>query len=399
MNIFDEIQLKSEKKIRVMYLLNQLKLPEIRPTKYLPLHVESKYLKEYSLEDKVQMAKSRIIEFLEKLPNKDIMISFSGGRDSCVLRHLVHEVQDKMEKPRSKLLIASEIFHPETLKFINHFKNEYEIVPPIKSFEQIICENGFPIISKQIAQKINHLRNTRNHRKYIRAIFGLDNNKYGTLPLKYIHFLDKDFIDYGISHKCCDYIKGKIKKDKRPVFIGTTINESRLRRHTWVKYGCIQYANNKPDVCKPLSLFTQKDINEYIEKHKIRISKIYDLGYLRSGCICCGFGLSLEEKLKKEKIIPMNRFELLYKSNKELFKYFFIKLKMWKPLADCQITLNINDPIMIKFNQRQKEIKNWYMNIDANLNKILNEIEKRNPLCWNNEERRWIFQKYRKGIS
>ncbi len=232
MNIFDEIQLKSEKKIRVMYLLNQLKLPEIKSTKYLPLFVESKYLKEYSLADKIQMAKSRIIEFLEKLSSKDIMISFSGGRDSCVLRHLVHEVQDKMGKPHSKLLIASEIFHPETLKFINHFKNEYEILPPIKSFEQIICVNGYPIISKQIAQKIHHLRNTRNHRKYIRAIFGLDNNKYGTLPLKYIHFLDKDFVDYKISHKCCDYIKGKIKKDKRPVFIGTTINESRLRRHT-----------------------------------------------------------------------------------------------------------------------------------------------------------------------
>jgi hypothetical protein len=95
----------------------------------------------------------------------------------------------------------------------------------------------------------------------------------------------------------------------------------------------------------------------------------------------------------------MNRFELLYKSNKDLFKYFFIKLKMWKPLADCQITLNINDPIMIKFNQRQKEIKNWYMNIDANLNKILDEIEKRNPSCWNNKEKQWIFQKYRKVVS
>ena len=172
------------------------------------------------------------MEFLEKLPNEEIMISFSGGRDSCVLRDLVHKVQDEIGKPRSKLLIASEIFHPETLKFIRkNFKNEYEILPPLKSFEQIINENGYPIISKQIAQKINHLRTTHNHKKYIRAIFGLDGHKYGTLPLKYIHFLDRNFVDYEISHKCCDYIKGRIKKDKRPVFIGTTINESRLRKN------------------------------------------------------------------------------------------------------------------------------------------------------------------------
>ncbi len=321
----NEVQLASEKKIRVMYLMNQVKLPEIYwKTKGLVLRVKSKYFKDYSLDDKIQMAKSKIIEFLQQLSSKEVMISFSGGKDSCVLRHLVHKVQDDMGWPHSKLLIASEIFHPETLKFIKKFKNEYEILPPLKSFEQIINENGYPIISKQIAQKIHHLRNTHNHRKYIRAIFGLDGNKYGTLPLKYIHFLDKDFVDYEISHKCCDYIKGKIKKDKRPVFIGTTISESKLRKNAWIKYGCIQYHSNKSDVCKPLSLFTQKDINEYIRLHNIEISKIYELGYLRSGCICCGFGLSLEEKLKNEKIIPMNRFELLYKSNKELFTYFLL---------------------------------------------------------------------------
>lgn len=397
MNELDAIQLESEKKIRIMYLLNQIELPKIYWKN--KLKVKSKYLKDYSFDDKIQLAKSKIVEFLEKLPNEEIMISFSGGRDSCVLRDLVHKVQDEIGKPRSKLLIASEIFHPETLKFIKqNFKNEYEILPPLKSFEQIINENGYPIISKQIAQKINHLRTTHNHKKYIRAIFGLDGHKYGTLPLKYIHFLDHNFVDYEISHKCCDYIKGRIKKDKRPVFIGTTINESRLRKNAWIKYGCIQYHNNKSDVCKPLSLFTQKDIDQYIKCNNIEISNIYKLGYLRSGCVCCGFGLSLEEKLKSEKLIPMNRFELLYKSNKELFTYFFIKLKMWKPLADCQITLNINDPMMAQFNCRKKEIKNWYRNIDVNLNKVLDEIEKRNPLCFNKEEKKWIFQKYR-GVN
>lgn len=306
-----------------------------------------------------------------------------------------------MGRPLSKLLIAPEMFHPETSRLISKYKNESEIVvQPVKTFEQIIKDNGYPIISKQIAQKIWHIRNTHNHCKYLRAIFGLDGNKSGTLPLKCIHFLDKKFVDYEISHKCCDYMKGNIKKDKRPVFIGTTISESRLRRNTWIKYGCIQYFNNKPDVCKPLSLFNENDINNYIKSNKIEISKIYDLGYTRSGCVCCGFGLSLEEKLKSKKIIPMNRFELLYKSNKKLFLYFFDKLKMWKPLADCLITLNINDKkIMNKFNQRQRKIKEWYRNIDANLNKILDEIEKRNPLCWNSEERQWIFQRYRKVIS
>jgi hypothetical protein len=149
-----------------------------------------------------------------------------------VLRHLVFEVQEELRHSKKCASITgAEIFHPATLKFIkdNKGKND-EIMPPLKNFAQIIKEEGYPVISKQLAQKISHVRNTKNHRTYIRSVFGLDNKTFGTLPLVYCHFLDKKFIDYKISHKCCDYLKGALKHDNRPCFIGTTIEESRLRK-------------------------------------------------------------------------------------------------------------------------------------------------------------------------
>lgn len=400
----DKIQYESEFSIRMQILCNLVKLPSItyKPNgRYRVLKVKSKFLKDYTYDDKLILAKSRIKEFLEQLPDKEIMISFSGGKDSCVLRHLVYKVQDELKIKHSHCLIAAEIFHPETAKFLNKIRTkDDEILPPIKTFKQIILEDGFPIISKQLAQKISHIRNTTNHSKYIRAIFGLDGNTFGCLPQKYVHFLDKKFCDYKISHKCCDHIKGRVKHDKRPVFIGTTIQESRLRRNSWLKYGCIHYEKGKPDVCKPLSLMNESDIWRYIKENNVEISNIYKIGYNRSGCVCCGFGLGLEEELKKKHLLKQNRFELLYQTNKKLFLTIFNEYEMWKPLADLRISLDIDDKLSLKkFKIRQANLKKWYKNFSKNFNHVLDEIELRNPKCWNKSERKWILNKYLKGAK
>lgn len=73
---------------------------------------------------------------------------------------------------------------------------------------------------------------------------------------------------------------------------------------------------------------TDADIWRYIIKNKIQISKIYSLGYNRSGCVCCGFGMSQEEELKKKGKLKENRFELLYRTNKQMFTKIFNDLKM-----------------------------------------------------------------------
>jgi hypothetical protein len=162
------------------------------------------------------------------------IISFSGGKDSCVLRDLVHTVQEEMKmKTRCISVTGFEIFHKSTEIFIKKNMEEGDVmIPQRKSFASVCREDGYPLISKQLAQRISHVRNTQNHRTYIRATLGLDDKPFGALPLKYCHFLDKKFIDYEISHKCCDYLKGALKHDKRPCFIGTTIEESRLRRNS-----------------------------------------------------------------------------------------------------------------------------------------------------------------------
>jgi predicted phosphoadenosine phosphosulfate sulfurtransferase len=68
------------------------------------------------------MAKEKVKEFLQNfdgIKNDLPYISFSGGKDSCVLRHLVLQCQKELGmKSRCNLIVAQEIFHPQTYKFI-----------------------------------------------------------------------------------------------------------------------------------------------------------------------------------------------------------------------------------------------------------------------------------------
>lgn len=91
--LLDQVQNRSEFNIRLKYLTNAIPMNSI---KYKNITIPRQLLKKYTLRDKIIMAKARIKEFIQQLPNQQIMISFSGGKDSCVLRDLVYRVQDDM---------------------------------------------------------------------------------------------------------------------------------------------------------------------------------------------------------------------------------------------------------------------------------------------------------------
>ena len=57
-----------------------------------------KRLQSLSLAEKIQISKARIIEFANRFDNQ-IYISFSGGKDSTVLLHLVRSIFDDSNTP------------------------------------------------------------------------------------------------------------------------------------------------------------------------------------------------------------------------------------------------------------------------------------------------------------
>ena len=63
----------------------------------------------------------------------------------------------------------------------------------------------------------------------------------------------------------------------------------------------------------PLGFWTEQDIWLYIKKYNLTYSKIYDMGYDRTGCMYCMFGVHLEE--------PPNRFQLMAQTHPKRYRF------------------------------------------------------------------------------
>jgi 3'-phosphoadenosine 5'-phosphosulfate sulfotransferase (PAPS reductase)/FAD synthetase len=120
-----------------------------------------------------------------------------------------------------------------------------------------------------------------------------------------------------IGAGCCNEMKKKplkiyAKESGRVPIIGTMACESQLRTQRWLLSGCNAFDNKRP-TSTPLSFWVEEDIWEYIHRFNVPYSRVYDMGYVRTGCIFCMFGVHLEPQ--------PNRFQRLQKTHPKLWRY------------------------------------------------------------------------------
>lgn len=107
------------------------------------------------LNAKVLMTQSRIREWYDHYDG-NVCVSFSGGKDSTVLAHLVHELY-----PEVPLVFCNTgLEYPEIQSFAK--KMGAEFVYPKMNFSEVISNYGYPIISKENAEAIHYARKICN---------------------------------------------------------------------------------------------------------------------------------------------------------------------------------------------------------------------------------------------
>lgn len=110
------------------------------------------------LDAKILLTQQRIREWYNHF-NGDVCVSFSGGKDSTVLAHIVHKMY-----PDVPLVFANTgLEYPEIQAFAK--KMGAEFVRPKMRFDEVITKYGYPIISKEVAEAI-HCARYIVHRKY-----------------------------------------------------------------------------------------------------------------------------------------------------------------------------------------------------------------------------------------
>ena len=281
---------------------------------------ELKMMQNYPLWMKVEKTKQRIREWYE-YHNGEVYVSFSGGKDSTVLLHIVRSMYPDVEAVFSDTGLE----YPEIKEFVKSFDN-VTIVRPEMSFKQVIEQKGYPIISKSVANCVRLAKKNIADGKdtlRVRQIRGLEK---GSIYNKgnYEFLLDSPF---PISEECCNELKKKpLKKytkssGKKPI-MGIMAAEGGVRVGAYLETGCNAYTSGKS---QPMGFWTEKDVFEYILEHDLPIASIYGEivkdskgNYTtsrekRTGCVFCGFGVHLEKS--------PNRFERMKESHPKLYDY------------------------------------------------------------------------------
>lgn len=281
------------------------------------------YRKKLPLEIKEGYTRSRIMSFYNKMKG-DVYISFSGGKDSTVLLHQVRKIYPHVPA----VFIDTGLEYPEIREFVKTINNVTWLKPKM-NFKAVLDKYGYPVISKENSQKIYQCK-TANSKKTINTRLHGGINGKGKIPDKWKYLLNADF---KISDNCCNVMK-KIpikkyeKESNRRGYIGTMTSDSALRLQSYIRYGCNSFNGNRI-ISRPLSFWVEHDIWNYIKKYNIPYSKIYDMGYDRTGCMFCMYGIHLEK-------YP-NRFQKMKKTHPKIWEYCIYTLGCGKVLDYMRI--------------------------------------------------------------
>lgn len=293
-----------------------------------------KQMQSLPLEAKVRMTEARIMAWYEHWDG-DVYVSFSGGKDSTVLKHIVDSIYSNVPS----VFVNTGLEYPELRMFALRQKNVVRVDPKLKFYE-IIEKYGYPVISKEISKtlyearrslEINPNSNTYSVQK-IRGTLKQKNGKPSSFNCtKYAYLMDAPF---KIGYQCCNYLKKEParryeKETGRKPYIGTMTHESLLRQTQWLKTGCNAF-NKKNPSSQPLSFWTEQDILQYIVENNVEIAPVYGeikqhetgkfylTGEQRTGCMFCMFGVHLEKE--------PNRFQRMKETHPKQYDYCMNKL-------------------------------------------------------------------------
>lgn len=268
---------------------------------------------------KAILSARRVMQFYEQMEGQ-IYVAFSGGLDSTVLLDIVWSIYP--DTPA--VFIDTGVEYPEIRKFVKSFGDRVEWIRPKKTFKQIICEYGYPIISKEQSQFLAEYRNTASEKLKDIRWNGNKHNR-GKISEKWKFLADAPF---KISDRCCHYLKKEPAKryekhtGRKPV-VGVRAEESSLRAQEYIRHGCNSFATERA-VSKPLSVWLHQDILAYIKEKHLPYSSIYDMGYDRTGCAFCGYGCHMNTP---------NKFQIMKRTHPKLHKYCMDVLGMREVFA------------------------------------------------------------------
>ena len=197
--------------------------------------------------------------------------------------------------------------------------------------QSILQEFGFPVLSKEIAAKIETLANPTEKNKTVRhaivtgetgAYGGFQKNSRMKMSQKWLEKFggyaneeegtNYQIPDFKVSSRCCYYLKEKpcddwAKEHNSVPFLGMMASEGGRRAKSLRINGC-NYFGASTIRSAPFAIFNRQDLLQLALDLNVPVPEIYGTierkedGILyttkaqRTGCSMCGFGIHLEKR-------------------------------------------------------------------------------------------------------
>lgn len=220
------------------------------------------------------------------------------------------------------------------------------------SKSKIIQELGFPVLSKEIAAKIETLANPTENNKTVRhAIITGETGEYGGFQKDSRMKMSQKWLEkfggyanayegtnyqipnFEVSSKCCYYLKEKpcddwAKEHNSVPFLGLMASEGGRREKSLKLHGC-NYWGTSTIRSAPFAIFSRQDLLTLALELNVPVPEIYGsierdadgtfytTKAQRTGCSICGFGIHLEKR--------PHRFDMLHERNLKEWDFWMNK--------------------------------------------------------------------------
>ncbi|PXV85108.1 hypothetical protein C8E03_11932 [Lachnotalea glycerini] len=301
-------------------------------------------------EFKIKYAAIRAREFVEECEKRGLNYHVSvGGLDSITLYYFLRSIGIEAQGISVSYLedISIQKVHRELglirLKSVQKADGTYW------NKSSVLNEFGFPVLSKEIASKIETLANPTEKNKTVRhAIVTGETGEYGGFQKNSRMKMSQKWLEkfggysneeegtayqipcFKVSSKCCYYLKEKpcddwAKQNKSVPFLGLMASEGGRRAKSLRLNGC-NYFGKSTVRSAPFAIFNRQDLLQLTLDLNVPVPEIYGTierkedGTLyttkaqRTGCSMCGFGIHLEKR--------PHRFDQLRERNPKEWHYW-----------------------------------------------------------------------------
>lgn len=305
-----------------------------------------KFKQKQDYEYKKIHAALRVSDFIKECGIRDLNTHVSvGGLDSITLYLFIKSLGYDVPG------VSVSVLEDKSIQEV-HKQLGITLLKPYKSKAQILQEFGFPVLSKEIAAKIELLQNPSEKNKTVRhAIITGETGEYGgyrkntrmKLSQKWLELfggyenenegVNYKVPDFKVSSKCCYYLKEKpcddwAKEHNSVPFLGLMASEGGRREKSLMINGC-NYFGKTTIRSAPFAIFNRQDLLQLALDLNVPVPEIYGTierkedGTLyttraqRTGCSMCGFGIQLEKR--------PHRFDYLRESNPKEWEYWMFR--------------------------------------------------------------------------